>query len=61
LPPAFSSKVIPGGQMQVLNMQQITWISHRPPKIDDGNAPASILDCKNCLHVNGNLGSPMKS
>jgi hypothetical protein len=24
LPPAFSSKVIPGGQMQVLNMQQIT-------------------------------------
>jgi hypothetical protein len=53
LPPAWSAKILPGGQTQILNVRRIPRINRHPVESDDDSTPKSISDTDDWLNWNG--------
>jgi len=58
VPPALSTKDLPEGQTQVLNVGRIKWIDRQPAESDEDSSPECISDTANWLNWNGNLDHP---
>jgi hypothetical protein len=61
LPPPLSTKDLPGGRTEILNVRRIRRINHHPVKIDEDSAPESISDTEAWLNWNGDLDNPNDS
>jgi len=61
LPPALSSKDLPGERTQILNVCQIRRINRHPVKRDDNSTPENISDTDDWLNWNGDLDNPNDS
>jgi hypothetical protein len=61
LPPALSTKNLPGGRTQILNVRRIWRIYRHPFESDDDNALQSISDTDDWLNTNGDLDNPPAS
>jgi len=57
IPPAVSTKDLPGGRTQVSNVRRIRTIDCHPIKRDEESAPESIANTENWLNWNGDLGN----
>jgi len=55
LPPAFSTKDLPGGRTQILNTRQIRRINRHPVESDADIASERISDTECGLNLNGDL------
>ena len=58
LPPPSSSKALPGGRTQVLNVRRIRRINCQPVKSDEDSTPESISETADWPHCNGDLDNP---
>jgi len=61
LPPAWSTKDLPGGRTQILNVRRIWSINRHPVGSDEDSAPESLSDSDDWLNWNGNLNNPNDS
>jgi len=61
VPPAWSTKDLPGVWTQVLNVRLITRIDRHPAESDEDSSPQSISDTKNSLNWSGDLDIPNDS
>jgi len=61
LPPALSTKNLPGGGTQVLHVRWIKSINRHPVEGDKDSTPDSISDTENWLNWNCHLDSPNDS
>ena len=58
LPPALSTKDLPGGMTQILNVRQIRRINPHPTQSNEDSALRRISDTDDWLNWNGNLDNP---
>jgi len=58
VPPALSTKHLPGVRTHVLNFRWINRIDHHPAESDAHSSPQSISDTKYWLNWNGDLDDP---
>jgi len=58
LPPALSSKYLPGGGTPVLNVCQFERINGHPSESVEDSTLESVSDTKNCLNWNSDLHNP---
>jgi len=58
LPPALSTKVLAGGQIQMVNVCRIRTINHHPVDRDEDSTPEIISDTEDWLIWNGYLDIP---
>jgi hypothetical protein len=61
LPPHWSTKVLPGGRTQILNVCRIQRINHHLIKSTKDCAPESISDTEDLVTWNGDLDNPNDS
>jgi hypothetical protein len=61
LPPPLTTKDLPGGRTQILNVRRIWTINHRPVESDQDSIPESISDTEDWLNWNGDLDNPNDS
>jgi len=61
VPPALSSKDLPGRQTQILNVCRIKQIDRHPAESDEDRSPESISDTEYWLNWNGDLDNPNES
>jgi hypothetical protein len=61
LPPALSTKDLPGGRTQISNVRRICKINRHPVERDDASAPESNSDTDDCLNWNRDLDNPNDS
>jgi len=58
LPPALSTKELPGGQTHILKDCRIRTINHHPVQCDEDSATECISETEDCLNWNGNFDIP---
>jgi len=61
LPAALSTKDLPGGQTQILNVRRIWGINGHPVSTDEDSAPESISDTNDWPNWNDDLDNPIDS
>jgi len=61
LTPAVTTKDLPAGRTQILNVRRIRRINRHPVERDEDSSPESILDTDDWLNRNGDLDNPIDS
>jgi len=61
LPPPLSSKDLPGGRTQILNVRRIRRVNCHPVESAEDSALESISHTEDWLNWNGDLGNPIDS